>query len=87
MQLYTIGINHTSGPIAIREKFALDPDHLSQVLLDLIQHKVSEAAILSTCNRREIYAKIKDPKVIIDWLYKYHGIKYRAIERHLYYYS
>ncbi|MSQ81175.1 MAG: glutamyl-tRNA reductase [Candidatus Methylopumilus sp.] len=84
MQLYTIGINHTTAPIAIREKVAFNPDHLSPALLDLIEHQVSEAAILSTCNRSEIYAKAKDPKVIIDWLCKYHGIKYKTIERHLY---
>jgi len=87
MQLYTVGINHTTAPIAIREKVAFDPDHLSQALLDLMGHKVSEAAILSTCNRSEIYAKARDPQVIIDWLCKYHGIKLKTIESHLYVYE
>ena len=87
MQLYTVGINHTTAPIAIREKVAFDPDHLSQALLDLMGHKVSEAAILSTCNRSEIYAKAQDPQVIIDWLCKYHGIKLKTIESHLYVYE
>jgi glutamyl-tRNA reductase len=82
MQLYTVGINHTTAPIAIREKVAFDPDHLSQALLDIMSHKVSEAAILSTCNRSEIYAKARDPKMIIDWLCKYHGIKLKTIESH-----
>jgi len=87
MQLYTVGINHTTAPIAIREKVAFDPDHLSQALLDLMEHKVSEAAILSTCNRSEIYANARDPKMIIDWLCKYHGIKLKTIESHLYVYE
>jgi glutamyl-tRNA reductase len=87
MQLYTVGINHTTAPIAIREKVAFDPDHLSQALLDLMTHKVSEAAILSTCNRSEIYANARDPKMIIDWLCKYHGIKLKTIESHLYVYE
>ena len=87
MQLYTVGINHTTAPIAIREKVAFDPDHLSQALLDLMAHKVSEAAILSTCNRSEIYANARDPKMIIDWLCKYHGIKLKTIESHLYVYE
>ena len=87
MQLYTVGINHTTAPIAIREKVAFDPDHLSQALLELMEHKVSEAAILSTCNRSEIYAKARDPKIIIDWLCKYHGIKLKTIESHLYVYE
>ncbi len=84
MQLYTVGINHTTAPIAIREKVAFDPDHLREALLGLIGHKVSEAAILSTCNRSEIYAKARDPNVIIDWLCKYHNIKSKTIEPHLY---
>ena len=42
MQLYTVGINHTTAPIAIREKVAFDPDHLSQALLDLMGHKVND---------------------------------------------
>ncbi|CEZ20178.1 glutamyl tRNA reductase [Candidatus Methylopumilus planktonicus] len=87
MQLYTVGINHTTAPIAIREKVAFDPDHLSQALLELMEHKVSEAAILSTCNRSEIYATARDPKIIIDWLCKYHGIKLKTIESHLYVYE
>jgi len=44
MQLYTVGINHTTAPIAIREKVAFDPDHLSQALRDLMDNKVNEAA-------------------------------------------
>ena len=52
-----------------------------------MDHKVSEAAILSTCNRSEIYAKARDPKIIIDWLCKYHGIKLKTIESHLYIYE
>jgi glutamyl-tRNA reductase len=87
MQLYTVGINHTTAPIAIREKVAFDPDHLSQALRDLIEHKVSEVAILSTCNRSEIYAKTRDPQVIINWLCHYHGIKLKTIESHLYTYE
>jgi len=87
MQLYTVGINHTTAPIAIREKVAFDPDHLSQALLDLMDNKINEAAILSTCNRSEIYAKARDPEIIVDWLCKYHGIKLKTIESHLYIYE
>jgi len=87
MQLYTVGINHTTAPIAIREKVAFDPDHLSQALLDLMGQKVSEAAILSTCNRSELYAKARDPQTIVNWLCKYHGIKLKTIESHLYIYE
>ena len=83
MQLYTVGINHTTAPIAIREKVAFDPDHLSQALRDLMDNKVNEAAILSTCNRSEIYAKARDPQIIVDWLCEYHGIKLKTIESHL----
>jgi glutamyl-tRNA reductase len=87
MQLYTVGINHTTAPIAIREKVAFDPDHLSQALRNLMDNKVNEAAILSTCNRSEIYAKARDPQIIVDWLCNYHGIKLKTIQSHLYIYE
>ena len=64
MQLYTVGINHTTAPIAIREKVAFDPDHLSQALLDLMGHKVSEAAIY----RPVIEAKSMLKPETLKWL-------------------
>ncbi|HCU84381.1 MAG TPA: glutamyl-tRNA reductase, partial [Methylophilus sp.] len=57
MQLYTIGVNHTTAPIAIRENVAFNNDTLPHALADLARHNVAEVAILSTCNRTEIYVQ------------------------------
>jgi glutamyl-tRNA reductase len=48
MQLYAIGVNHTTAPIAIRENVAFNNEILPHALSDLCQHSVAEAAIPAT---------------------------------------
>ena len=56
MSLYTLGLNHRTAPLDVRETIAFQPDAMGQALRDLLgQPKVKEAAILSTCNRTEVY--------------------------------
>ncbi|MGE5467547.1 MAG: glutamyl-tRNA reductase, partial [Ignavibacteria bacterium] len=56
MQLFALGLNHHTAPLAMRERVAFDPLRLPLALLDLMRSKpVREAAILSTCNRTELY--------------------------------
>jgi len=74
MQLYTIGVNHTTAPIAIRETVAFNNDTLPQALADLARHNIEEVAILSTCNRTEIYVQSIRPEIVIDWLASYHRL-------------
>lgn len=74
MQLYTIGVNHTTAPIAIREHVAFQPERLPHALNDLSQQPVVEAAILSTCNRTEIYVHTIRPEVVVEWLAQYHQL-------------
>jgi glutamyl-tRNA reductase len=85
MQLFTLGINHQTAPLAVREQVAFHAETLEQALLDLVGHRpVKEAAILSTCNRTEIYCNTENPQQAIEWLADYHHIKKQAIEPHLY---
>ena len=51
MQLYTIGLNHTTAPIEIRENVAFSIYNMREALSDLTIKNATEAAILSTCNR------------------------------------
>ena len=44
MQLFTVGVNHTTAPIAIREHIAFSPERLAHALRDLNAHGVHEAA-------------------------------------------
>jgi glutamyl-tRNA reductase len=77
MAIIAIGINHKTAPVEIRERVSFAPDRLPQALRDLVAcPHVKEAAILSTCNRTELYCGLDevDDRVIIDWLTEYHAL-------------
>ena len=85
MQIFTFGINHQTAPLAIRERVAFHAEGIVQALHDLAgQRPVKEAAILSTCNRTEIYCNTAEPQHAIHWLADYHKLKPQAIEPYLY---
>ncbi len=53
-----VGLNHKTAPIEIRERFFLNPQECDLLLLELKNNPdVSEAFVLSTCNRIELYLK------------------------------
>lgn len=89
MQLFVLGTNHTSAPVAIREQIAFRQETLGQALrmLGSASHSgalVSEAAVLSTCNRTEIYCVAKDPRSVMNWLAGYHGVAVDTLSPYLY---
>jgi glutamyl-tRNA reductase len=55
MDIYAIGASHKHSPVEIREQLAFNEDELRPALLDLCRELATEAAIISTCNRTEIY--------------------------------
>ncbi|HYF57705.1 MAG TPA: glutamyl-tRNA reductase, partial [Burkholderiaceae bacterium] len=64
MHLLTLGLNHTTAPLSLREKVAFPGDALRDAVADLRRQLASvlpETAILSTCNRTEIYCATPDP--------------------------
>jgi glutamyl-tRNA reductase len=69
MVFVACGLNHKTAPINVREKVALSPAIQDSVLHSLLSRpEINEAAILSTCNRTEIYCDTHDPKIITQWL-------------------
>ncbi|MCZ8108408.1 MAG: glutamyl-tRNA reductase [Burkholderiales bacterium] len=65
MHLLTLGLNHTTAPLSLREKVAFPGDALRDAVADLrrqLKVIVPESAILSTCNRTEIYCATPDPR-------------------------
>ncbi|MDZ7794490.1 MAG: glutamyl-tRNA reductase [Spirochaetia bacterium] len=51
-----VGINHTTAPVAIREKFSSSDEEIVSLLKDLLSlSTIDEAVFLSTCNRSELY--------------------------------
>ena len=64
MNYVVVGVNHKTAPIALREKLALTADKLDSVLDQVRNYpSVTEAAVLSTCNRVEIYGVTGNAKV------------------------
>ena len=85
MQLFALGINHHTAPLAVREQVAFHAEQLPQALNDLIRAKpVQEAAILSTCNRTELYCAADHPAVAAEWLAEYHAVPADQINPYLY---
>jgi glutamyl-tRNA reductase len=85
MQLFAFGINHQTAPLAVREQVVFHAEGLIAALRDLVDRRpVQEAAIISTCNRTEVYCKTEDPPAAVDWMAGYHRLKTQQIEPYLY---
>jgi glutamyl-tRNA reductase len=87
MTLLALGINHNSAPVSLREKVAFSPDNIDDALASIIANKVaSEAVIVSTCNRTEIYCKIAEdtPESVSQWLQDYHQLPAMALSAYIY---
>ncbi len=85
MQLFAFGINHQTAPLALREQVVFHAENLVQALRDLVERNpVKEAAIISTCNRTEIYCDTAEPRQALDWLANYHQLKARHLEPYMY---
>ncbi len=85
MQLYAIGLNHQTAPLKIREQVVFHAERLVNALNDLVARRpVQEAAIVSTCNRTEIYCRAEEPRAAVDWMAAYHQMKPAQIEPYLY---
>ena len=87
------GLNHKTAPIEIREKFYLNPIQQDLLLLELKNHPlVSEAFVLSTCNRIEVYLKRTDislnQRFVIDFISKVKRIPFNFdINKYVYTYE
>ena len=85
MSLYTLGLNHQTAPLAVRERIAFSPDALGHALRDLLARpKVKEAAILSTCNRTEVYVHAAEPQPVARWLEEFHRVPADSLSPYLY---
>jgi glutamyl-tRNA reductase len=87
MSLITLGINHKTAPLELRERLAFTPQTLPEALQSLkkLAH-VEEASILSTCNRTELYCVTSEDndRAIIQWFSHFHGLDEDQIKEHLY---
>jgi glutamyl-tRNA reductase len=69
MHLLTLGLNHQTAPLALRERVAFVPEEIGGTiarmrdrLADASRGRLTEAAIVSTCNRTELYCAVEQPQ-------------------------
>ena len=85
MSLYALGLNHATAPLAVREQVAFSPDALGHALRDLLTRpKVKEAAILSTCNRTELYVHGPEPQPVVRWLEEFQRVPKESLSPYMY---
>ncbi len=92
MTVWALGINHTTAPLDLRGRFAFAIEQLNPTLRALQASWTdrnapqSEAAILSTCNRTEIYGAGNQPHIehTIAWLAQSGGVAADVLRSHTY---
>ncbi|HLS17129.1 MAG TPA: glutamyl-tRNA reductase [Paenalcaligenes sp.] len=92
LDVLTFGLNHVSAPVEVRERVAF-PMNVVRPALDALRStfgtSVSEAAILSTCNRTEIYCAA-EPYVVEhlpQWMAEFNRVRATDLTPHLYRYE
>jgi glutamyl-tRNA reductase len=88
MQLICIGLNHRRAPLELRERIAFPSEDLDDALASLVSLEgIQEAAILSTCNRVEIYVAANEESAafaVTKFLHSTHGIEEKSLDDHLF---
>ncbi|MBZ9557236.1 MULTISPECIES: glutamyl-tRNA reductase [unclassified Modicisalibacter] len=89
MTLLALGINHTTADVAVREQVAFTPTQLEAALTQLkALPAIREAAVLSTCNRTELYCvtESQGEQAVLDWLGRFHDLPVETLTHCAYHY-
>ena len=95
MRILTLGLNHATAPLALRERVAIPSEHLASTLGALtgaFADSLPHAVVLSTCNRTEIYAATDRPTdalpslrdALTRWIAARHETPPEALDPHWY---
>ena len=87
MAVWALGINHNTAPLDLRGRFAFAVDQIQPTLASLRSALASpEAAIISTCNRTEIYCAGDRPAMdhTVNWLAQSGGVAPSLLMSHAY---
>ena len=93
MALLLLGLNHKTAPVALRERLYIPSDTLRLVLNELqtASDAISELAIISTCNRFEVYAEVENVVLahqdMLDFLCAYFDLDSPILTEALYTYQ
>ncbi|MGJ7489243.1 glutamyl-tRNA reductase [Variovorax sp. ZT4R33] len=93
MSVWALGLNHTTAPLDLRGRFAFALDQIAPTLQSLRtsfasgRHPAVEAAIISTCNRTEIYCAAEHAAALdhtVGWLAESGGVAPALLRSHAY---
>ncbi len=89
MHIVVVGLSHRTAPVEVREKLSIPDQSITESLKALKAFSdVLEVSILSTCNRLEIYALVKDKNTgissIKEFISDYSGIIFEDLNPHLF---
>jgi len=88
MAVWALGLNHITAPLDLRGRFAFAVEQMGPVLSALLNkmQEPTEAAILSTCNRTEVYCAADKVSLIqtMEWLAQSGGVSVETLKNHTY---
>ncbi|TQV63073.1 MAG: glutamyl-tRNA reductase [Halothiobacillaceae bacterium] len=87
MSIIALGLNHRTAPIEVRERVAFAPERLKDALREMLSLPlVREGAIVSTCNRTEVYAAVSDEGdgEVLRWFPSAHGLSEDEVRPYIY---
>jgi glutamyl-tRNA reductase len=90
MPLIILGINHSTAPVEIREKVAINRPEYAERVQQLLQiDGIEEAVILGTCNRTEIYCLCANQArpSMLDWLHQVNSIPNGELNAYFYHHT
>ncbi len=82
MPLVCLGLSHHTASVEVRERHSFPPSRMSEALIALRDYdSVREAAMLSTCNRLEIYAELDDYEAGVEQIKSFlRNFRHGAVE-------
>jgi glutamyl-tRNA reductase len=93
VSVVALGLNHTTAPLDLRGRLAFAPEQLAPALHGLrerLQRALPETAIVSTCNRTELYVASRPEQLAelvvpaVDWLAQHGGVDASQLRHHTY---
>ena len=88
MAVWTLGINHTTAPLDLRERFSFALDQVGPTLTSLRSalSRQPETTLISTCNRTEIYCAGEQTQLqnTLEWMAHSGGVSADTLRSHAY---
>ena len=89
MNIVVVGLSHKTAPVEVREKLSIPEPQLESAIADLVSYPhIAEAAILSTCNRLEIYIVTPETeqglREVTQFLSEHSNLPLHSLRQHLF---